>query len=66
MLRLRDLSERDLIKEVTQHKLNLRQGFVSTGMGDLHSKLVTIEEAKQRKADIELQSRNCDRQNSLA
>ena len=55
--RLRDLSERDLIKEFTQHQLSLRQGFVSTGMGDLQSKLLTVDEAKKRKADIEVQSR---------
>ena len=33
--RLRDLAEVNLIKEFTQFKLNLRQGFVSTGMGDV-------------------------------
>ena len=33
--RLRDLAEADLMKEFTQFKLNLRQGFVSTGMGHL-------------------------------
>ena len=46
-----------LIKEFTQQKLNLRQGFVSTGMGDLQSKLLTVAEAKKRKATIESQSR---------
>ncbi len=55
--RLRELSEADLIKEFAGLKLNLRQGFVSTGMGDLQSKLLTVTEAKKRKADIELQSR---------
>ncbi|DBA75153.1 TPA: hypothetical protein ACH3X1_010469 [Trebouxia sp. C0004] len=55
--RLRELSEADLIKEFAGLKLNLRQGFVSTGMGDLQSKLLTVAEAKKRKADIELQSR---------
>ena len=57
LLRLRDLSERDLIKEFTQHKLNMRQGFVSTGMGDLQSKLLSLDEAKKRKANIVSQSR---------
>ena len=46
------LTEADLIKEFTQFKLNLRQGFVSTGMGDLQTKLLTVAEAKKRKADI--------------
>ena len=55
--RLRDLPETYLIKEFTQLKLNLRQGFVTTGMGDLQGKLLTVAEAKKRKADIELQSR---------
>ena len=55
--RLRGLSEAHLLKEFAGLKLNLRQGFVSTGMGDLQSKLLTLAEAKKRKADIELQSR---------
>ena len=55
--RLRDLPEADLIKEFAGLKLNLRQGFVSTGMGDLQSKLLTVAEAKKRKAGIESQSR---------
>ena len=55
--RLRDLPEADLIKEFTQLKLNLRQGFVSTGMGDLQTKILTLKEAKKRKADIGLQRR---------
>ena len=33
--RLQGLAEANLIKEFTQQKLNLRQRFVSTGMGDL-------------------------------
>ena len=57
LLRLRELAETDLIREFTQHKLNLRQGFVSTGMGDLQSKLFTVAEAKKCKADIDIQSR---------
>ena len=59
--RLRDLAEADLIKEFTQFKLNLRQGFVSTGMGDLQTKLLTVAEAKKRKADMVLQSRKQQR-----
>ncbi|DBA97253.1 TPA: hypothetical protein ACH3X1_015001 [Trebouxia sp. C0004] len=48
-------------KEFTQQKLNLRQGFVSTGMGDLQTKLLTVAEAKKRKANIESQSRKQQR-----
>ena len=55
--RLRDLPEADLIGEFTQLKLNIRQGFVSTGMGDLQAKVLTVAEAKKRKAEIGLQSR---------
>ena len=55
--RLRELSEADLIKEFAGLKVNLRQGSVSTGMGDLQSKLLTVAEAKKRKADTELHSR---------
>jgi len=46
--RLRGLSDADLIKEFAGLKLNLRQGFVSTGMGDLRSKTLTLAEAKKR------------------
>jgi len=55
--RLRDSSQQDLIKEFTDLKLNLRQGFVSTGMGDLKTKLLTVAEAKKRKADTDTQRR---------
>ena len=55
--RLRELTEQDLCKEFKDLKLNLRQGFVSTGMGDLQSKLLTVTEAKKRKADIDTQAR---------
>ena len=58
---LTGLAEADLIKEFTQQKLNLRQGFVSTGMGDLQAKLLTVAEAKKRKASIESQSREQQR-----
>ena len=57
LLRLTELTEKDLIKEFTQHKLTLRQGFVSTGMGDLQSKLLTVDEAKKRKADAVVHKR---------
>ncbi|DBA98243.1 TPA: hypothetical protein ACH3X1_001167 [Trebouxia sp. C0004] len=48
-----------MIKEFAglNSKLNLMQGFVSTGMGDLQSKLLTVAEAKKRKVDIESQGR---------
>jgi len=59
--RLRGLAEADLIKEFTQLKLNLRQGFVSTGMGDLQTKMLTLTEVKKRKADIESHSRKQQR-----
>ena len=59
--RLRGLPETDLIKEFTKLKLDLRQGFVSTGMGDLQTKMLTLAEAKKRKADIVLQSRKQQR-----
>ena len=49
--RLRELSQQDLTKEFKELKLNLRQGFVSTGMGDLKTKLLTVAEAKKRKSD---------------
>ena len=55
--RLRGLSEANLVKDFAGLKLNLRQGFVSTGMGDLRSKLLTVAEAKKHKAEIGLQSR---------
>ena len=55
--RLRSLSQQDLIKEFAELKLNLRQGFVSTGMGDLQSKLLTIDDAKKRKAEHVYQAR---------
>ena len=55
--RLRGLSQPDLIKEFTDLKLSLRQGFVSTGMGDLQRKLLTVAEAKKRKADIVVHNR---------
>ncbi len=56
---MRGLPELDLLKEFTDliQKLNLRQGFVSTGMGDLQSKMLTVGEAKKRKADRDTRSR---------
>ena len=59
--RLRELSEADLVKEFAVLKLNLRQGFVSTSMGDLQTKILTVAEAKKRKADMVLQSRKQQR-----
>ena len=59
--RLRNLVEADLIKEFAGLKLNLRQGFVYTGMGDLQTKMLTLAEAKKRKADTVLQSRKQQR-----
>ena len=55
--RLRELSEPELLAEFKDLKLNLRQGFVSTGMGDLQSKLLTIDDVKQRKAEQVCQAR---------
>lgn len=59
--RLTGLAEEDLIKEFTQQKLKLRQGFVSPGMGDVHKKLLTEPEAKKRKVSVESQSRKQQR-----
>ena len=55
--RLRGLTEPDLIKEFASLKLNLRQGFVSTGMGDLQAKMLTLEEAKKRRDEISSQAK---------
>ena len=55
--RLRGLPKQDPIKEFTDHKLDLRQAFVSTGMGDLQTKMLTLAQAKKRRADMVLQSR---------
>ena len=33
----------------------MRQGLVSTGMGDLKTKMLTVAEAKKRKADADTQ-----------
>ena len=49
--RLRGLSEQDLINEFAELNLNLRQGFVSTGMGDLQKQTLKIGEASRRKKD---------------
>jgi len=59
--RLRELSKQDLIKEFTDRKVDLRQAFVSTGMGDLQTKMLTLAEAKKRKADVVLKSRKQQR-----
>ena len=50
--RLQGLAEANLIKEFTQQKLNLRQRFLSTGMGDLQTKMLTPTDAKKHKANI--------------
>jgi len=57
--RLRGLSEPKLIKEFAELKLNLKQGFVSTRMGDLQNQ--TLAEAKKRKLDIATQTRKQQR-----
>lgn len=54
--RLRRLAEADLTRELAGLKLNLRQGFVCTSMGDLQT-MLSLAEAKKRKADIESHSR---------
>ena len=59
--RLRESSQQDLIKEFKELKLNLRQGFVSTGMGDLKTKLLTVTEAKKRKSDADTQRKKQQR-----
>ncbi len=58
---LRGLPEADLIKEFAGLKLNLRQGFVSTGMGDLRSQMLPIADAKKRKLEIATQARKQQR-----
>ena len=55
--RLRELTEPELLAEFKNLKLNLRQGFVSTGMGDLQTKLLTLDDAKKRKAEHICQTR---------
>jgi len=59
--RLTELPEPALFKEFRELKLNLRQGFVSTGMGDLQTKMLTLAEAKKRKADTVSQGRKQQR-----
>ena len=59
--RLRGLPESELLTEFKGLKINLRQGFVSTGMGDLQQKLLTVEEAKKRKAEQVCQARKRQR-----
>ncbi|DBB13011.1 TPA: hypothetical protein ACH3X3_005750 [Trebouxia sp. C0006] len=51
------LQQQDLIKEFTNLKLNLRQRFVSTFMDGVKTKLLTVAEAKKRKADTDTQHR---------
>ena len=47
--RLRGLPQSELIQEFKGLKINMRQGFVLTGMGDLQTKLLAIDEAQKRK-----------------
>lgn len=51
------MSKLQLIKEFAQLKLNLRQGSVSTGMGDLCNKTLTLAEANKRKSGTDLHGR---------
>lgn len=65
--RLRGLPESELLTEFKGLKINLRQGFVSPGMGDLQQKLLTVEEAKKRKAEQICQAKkrqSCDKWSS--
>lgn len=50
-----------LIKEFTDHEVDLGQAFVSTGMKDLQTKMLTLAQAKKRKGDMVLQSRKHQR-----
>ena len=47
--------------QFTELKLDLRQGSVSTGMGDLQTKTLTLAEANKRRAEMVLQSRKQQR-----
>jgi len=59
------VSELQLIKEFAELKLNSRQGSVSTGMGDLCNKTLTLAEAKNYKSGTQLHGRKQQkRQNS--
>ncbi len=49
--RLRGLPESELLRELKDVKINLQQGFVATGMGDLQKGLLTVDAAKKRKAE---------------
>ncbi|DBB11838.1 TPA: PR domain zinc finger protein 1 [Trebouxia sp. C0006] len=49
--RLRGLPESELPWELKDLKINLQQGFVATGMGDLQKGLLTVDAAKKRKAE---------------
>lgn len=44
--RLRSLSEPELLAELKALKLNLRDGFINTGMGDLEQQILCVDEAK--------------------
>ncbi len=47
--RLRGLPKAELVREFGKHKLDIRQAFVSTGMGDLQKHTLSVTEAKKRK-----------------
>ena len=49
--RLRELPGPELIQEFEGLKVNMRQGFVLTGMGDLQTKLLAVDEAQKRKKE---------------
>lgn len=53
--RLRKLTESEVIQEFEKLKVNLRQGFQATGMGELQSKTLQLLEAKERKKDSKKQ-----------
>lgn len=55
--RLRDMPGTELIQEFEGLKVNMRQGFVLTGMSDLQTKMLTIGEAQKRKKEQISQAR---------
>ena len=59
MQRLREMSKAALLQELMGLQLKLRQEFVSTGMGHLQTKILTGDEAKERKKFVQ---KECKRQ----
>ncbi|DBA82359.1 TPA: hypothetical protein ACH3X2_000616 [Trebouxia sp. C0005] len=53
----RDLPQTELIQEFEGLKVNMRQGFVLTGMDDLQTKMLAIDEAQKRKKEQSSQAR---------